>query len=257
MMATWNPGLYLKFGSERTRPAWDLANQIPLESPRNIVDLGCGPGNSTAVLRSKWPGASLTGIDSSADMLGKAVSQGLDAKWIQADLRDWSPQKKYGLIFSNAVFQWIHTAELLLETCVDALEPGGFLAFQVPCNAQSPYYTCILELAGEPQWAGRFQDIPLLRYETTQAYYDLLSSHSLQVNAWETQYFHIMDDVDSIVEWISGTGLRPYLDALPNKSEQADFKAQLLELYHSAYSPSNDGKVLFPFNRQFFVAQKP
>lgn len=256
VMNSWDPELYLKFGSARTRPARDLVGHIPLDSPKRIVDLGCGPGNSTDVLKARWPETDIWGVDSSGEMLRQAAGNDPDIEWIQADLQDWTPPGTYDLIFSNAALQWIQPVEPLLDACVEALEPGGVLAFQTPCNSESPYYTSILSLAKQTEWADKFQGVSFLRYETTQSYYDLLSGHLLAIDAWETEYFHIMENVEAIVEWISGTGLRPCLDALPNETEQVEFKAQILELYKAAYPKAKDGKVLFPFNRQFFVVQK-
>lgn len=255
-MTNWNPSLYMKYGYARTRPAWDLAAQIPLDSPGRIADLGCGTGNSTEVLSEKWPGTDVVGIDSSPEMLDAARRKGLDATWLLQDLNTWSPDSKFDLIFSNAAFQWIHPVGVLLETCVRSLNPGGVLAFQVPANANSLYYTSILELAAEPGWAEKCQGIPLLHYHSTRHYYDLLTALPIAVQAWETQYFHIMESPVEILEWISGTGLRPYLQALADDGERETFKALLLEKYRHAYPHSKDGKVLFPFNRQFFVAVK-
>ena len=71
----WDPQRYLKFGDYRTQPASDLLARVPVAEPRRVVDLGCGPGNSTRLLVERWPGADVTGVDKSAEMLAAARNE--------------------------------------------------------------------------------------------------------------------------------------------------------------------------------------
>lgn len=256
-MTIWNPDQYLKFANKRTRPALDLATQIGVESPKRIIDLGCGTGTSTTVLASKWPDAEITGQDSSAEMLEKARTENPELKWEQSDLHNWTPDGNYDVIFSNATLQWVNPVEPLLTSCMESLNPGGAFAFQVPNNLSSPYHLCIIEVAKLPQWAEKTKDvINPLRYDSMGFYYDVLTSLSSGVDAWETCYFQIMDDAESIVEWVTGTGLRPYLQALDTDDEREQFKADLLVEYQKSFAKREDGKVIFPFNRQFVIAYR-
>lgn len=256
-MTTWNPSQYLKFESERTQPARDLASRIVLDAPHRIVDLGCGTGTSTAVLCHRWPEAQVSGIDSSDEMIARCKQGQPDLTWYQQDITNWSPKENYDLIFSNAAFQWIRKLSLVLPKLMSCLPPRGVLAFQVPNNESSPYHQCILEVADSVRWKEKVGSVRSpLTYKPSSFYYDLLSPLSSKLEIWETKYYQTMEDHQAIVEWVSGTGLRPYLQALPTDQDQDAFKADLLEKYQEAFSTGSDGKVLFPFNRQFVIACK-
>ncbi len=256
-MTAWNPNQYLKFREKRTRPAIDLASKIEVVTPSKVIDLGCGTGTSTAILKEKWPNAKIYGLDSSSDMLERAESEFPEITWIKADLNDWRPMENYDIIFSNATLQWIIKVDRLVELAFEGLTNGGALAFQVPNNEDSPYQQCIITLAGQDEWSGVFRDlINPIRYSPMKFYYEMLSKRSSRMDIWETRYYQIMDGPESILEWVSGTGLRPYLEALGTDLEQEKFKTELLELYRESYPRSSNGKVLFPFNRQFVIAYK-
>ena len=90
----WNPQQYLSYSSERLRPALDLMARINLDAPQRIVDLGCGPGNVTAILHERWPQAAVTGIENSPEMLDSARK--IDGIcWELADVATWQPDERY------------------------------------------------------------------------------------------------------------------------------------------------------------------
>ena len=89
-MPAWNPHQYLKFAAERTQPCRDLAARIAVPEARRIIDLGCGPGNSTAVLRARWPQAEITGLDSSAEMIERASREYPHHLWIAGGIAEWA-----------------------------------------------------------------------------------------------------------------------------------------------------------------------
>ena len=112
-LSTWNPDVYLKFGGLRTRPAFELASRIGKLAPKKVYDLGCGPGNSTEILRAMFPSADLVGVDSSEEMLleaGKSSPPG--TTWLNQDLSNWVPNDSPDVIFSNATYQWIDDHQL-------------------------------------------------------------------------------------------------------------------------------------------------
>jgi trans-aconitate 2-methyltransferase len=256
-MTTWNPDQYLKFSNERTRPALDLASQIEIKKPKRIIDLGCGTGTSTEILAKKWPQAEITGLDSSEEMLNKAQAAHPNITWVKQDLNEWIPDQKYDIIFSNASLQWINPVESLIASSIEALNEGGAFAFQVPNNHDSPYHTCIIEAASRPQWKMKMEQVVNpLRYDSINFYYDLLSKRVSKIIAWETRYFQIMEGPEAILEWVSGTALGPYLQVLGSEKERVSFKADLLNFYRKSFPASSDGKVIFPFNRQFLIAYK-
>jgi trans-aconitate 2-methyltransferase len=256
-MTDWNPEQYLKFKEKRTLPAIDLADRIEVDAPSRVIDLGCGTGTSTAILKRKWPHAKIFGLDSSVEMLAKAESEFPEIAWIKSDLNDWRPLERYDVIFSNAALQWIKQVDRLVEAAFGGLESGGAFAFQVPNNENAPYQQCIMRLVEHEKWTDHFTDlITPLRFNSMEFYYELLAKRSSRMDIWETRYYQIMDGPESILEWVSGTFLRPYLKALVTELEKKVFKTELLELYRKSYTRTSDGKVIFPFNRQFVIAYK-
>ena len=254
-MPKWNPEQYLKFQSERTQPAIDLASRIELQEPRRIIDLGCGSGNSTAVLKNRWTDAAISGLDSSPSMIQSATAEYPDLDWIEMDIDAWSPDIGYDLIFSNAAFQWLQTHETLLPKLVSCLNPSGVLAFQVPNNEHSPYHRVLVELAESNRWRGLLEEAKNpLAYYPIDFYYDLLKPTCSQLTLWETEYVHVLEGPEAILEWVSGTGLKPYLEALENQEDRTAFREEVLEGYRAAYPLCYDGSVLFRFRRQFIVA---
>ena len=256
-MPSWDADLYLRFGSERTRPALDLLAHIDLENPRRIVDVGCGPGNSTALLHERWPDADITGLDSSAEMLAKAAKTHPQWKWIRADAATWTPPGPFDLIFSNAALHWVpNHAEVLPRYLRQVSQPGA-LALQMPVHFQSPLHQHILEIARDPIWEQRTrQAAQAIKVERPSFYYDLLQPLTARLDLWETEYLHILDDPQAILDWIRGTGLRPFLEALESDEQRSQFEERLLAGVSQAYPRQKDGRVLFPFRRLFLVAYR-
>jgi trans-aconitate 2-methyltransferase len=252
---SWNPDIYLQFAAPRTRPAADLLARIPDGNPRRIVDLGCGPGNSTALLAARWPGAGLEGLDSSETMLAEARASGIAADWVLADIASWQPVQAYDLIFSNATFQWLSGQAALLPRLMGFVAPGGALAFQVPVNFQAPSHVLMREAAADSRWKSKLAGVREIQFATAEGYYDILKPHAAALDIWTTEYLHVLEGEDAVYRWVSGTGLRPFVDALDGQARDdfiADYKARL----NRAYPRRDDGTTLFPFQRRFVVALK-
>ena len=152
---TWNPQTYLAFADQRTRPAAELLARVPAERPARVIDLGCGPGNSTALLAARQPGVQQIAQDSSAAMLEEARASGVPATWIQDDVAAWMPQAPYDVIFSNATFQWVPNQNALLSRLMSFVKSGGAFAFQVPVNFDAPSHALMRETAADPPWNAR------------------------------------------------------------------------------------------------------
>ena len=254
-MADWSANQYLKFEDERTRPPRDLIAQIPLARAERVIDLGCGPGNSTELLIARYPDAEVIGLDSSPDMLAQARQRLPTCAFIQADLVSWTPPGRTDLLFANASFQWLPDHPAVLRRMLQALEPGGVLAVQMPDNMDEPALALMSQVAGRGPWAANpalaaAAREPLLRPE---AYYDLLKPLCAELDIWHTIYNHVMADHTAIVEWFKGSALRPYLDAL-DAALRADFLAAYLAEIKQHYVARHDGRVLLPFPRVFIVA---
>lgn len=256
-MSAWDPDHYLRFADERTRPALDLVSRIRLDNPRTIVDLGCGPGNSTQVLRRRWPGARLWGLDASREMISAAQDAYPDQEWLLGDIRDWSSSEPLDLVFSNAALQWLPDHADLVKRLFHQVAAGGVLAFQVPNDARSPVRLAIREVAEDPAWRRRMEEAQgALTLEEPRVYYDALATLADAVDVWETTYYHVMASPAAIVTWIAATGLRPFLVALDSERERARFVAMLQDRVSRAYAPRADGRTLFAFRRLFVIAYK-
>jgi trans-aconitate 2-methyltransferase len=254
-MTSWDPSKYLRFSDERTRPAVDLASRIAFDAPRTVIDLGCGPGNSTQVLRQRWPSARVCGLDSSPEMIASAKQSYPDQEWILAGIADWSAGAPYDVVFSNAALQWVRDHVALTRHLFAQVAPGGALAFQIPSSAYSPVRSFIHEIAQDEAWVSRMDGaLAALTMEEPPVYYDALSPRANSVDIWETEYYHVTESPSAIVEWISSTGLRPYLEALDSDREKQRFVAMLTERVTEAYATRSDGRVLFPFRRTFVIA---
>jgi trans-aconitate 2-methyltransferase len=254
-MPTWNAGQYLQFADERTQPCRDLVARIALNDPARIADLGCGPGNSTAVLAERWPKADITGLDSSAEMIAAAQKSRPDLHWTTGDIASWQPAHPCDLIFSNAALQWVPDHATVYPHLFRQLAPGGAFAVQVPGNLDAPAHHLMRELAASDDWRSDFP-VPVREWfvHDLPFYYDLLSPVARRMDLWTTEYQHILAGPEAIVEWYKGTGLRPFLDTLENTERKERFLEDYLELITPAYPRQGDGRVIFPFRRLFMVA---
>lgn len=252
-MADWNADLYLKFADERTRAARDLLARVPLDTPQTVYDLGCGPGNSTALLIERYPDAQITGIDNSPEMLKTARKAHPRYAFEGGDVAKWRPGKPADLLFANAVFQWIPEHPQVFKELCGFLAPGGALAVQMPDNLNEPVHVLMREVAASGKWAGKLKDAARPTLPPPQFYYDVLRPECRAVDIWKTEYFHPLDGAAAIAQWVKATGLKPFLDRL-EPAEQSDFINQYTERLAGAYPASVDGKSLLRFPRLFIVA---
>ena len=261
-MLEWNAQLYRRFEDERTRPAAELLARVPLaDDAAYVVDIGCGPGNSTELLARRFAHAQVLGIDNSQDMLVAARERLANCQFEYADIASWQAEKINGrlpdLIFANAALQWVPEHETLFPRLLNMLAPGGVLAVQMPDNREEPTHRLMRAVASEQPWAAQIGDPNAVRTDllSLNHYYDLLARHA-QVDAWRTAYQHPMDSAEAIVQWVRGTGLRPFLQPLsPELSDS--FVAEYTRRIDAAYVPRSDGKRLLAFPRLFLVAQRP
>ncbi|GAA4862052.1 trans-aconitate 2-methyltransferase [Kitasatospora terrestris] len=278
-MTTWDPQQYLRFADERTRPFRELLARVPALPPAPVVlDIGCGPGNSTEVLRERWPDATLVGIDSSPEMLAAAAGVA-GAEYRLADAATWDPAgERPDLIASNATLQWLgfsaagQAAEgpsspkagkegrapghlAVLTRWAAALRPGGVLAFQVPGNFDAPSHRLLADLRRSPRWREALgQDAVRAGVHRPEEYLDvLLGAGCATADVWETTYSTLLTGDDPVLEWVRGTALRPVLALLPDPAERAAFEAEYAALLRDAYPAGPHGTV-FPFRRVFAVA---
>jgi trans-aconitate 2-methyltransferase len=256
-MPSWNADQYLRFASERTRPCRDLIAAIRLDEPRNIIDLGCGPGNSTAVLAERWPNAEIAGLDSSEAMIAAARKDLPGRTFAVGDITSWAPGSFFDVIFSNAALQWVDDHAALYPRLFEYVAEGGAFAAQVPCNQNAPAHEVMREVARRPEFRAYFQnDVRSWHVHEPAFYYDVFAPHVTNVDIWTTEYLHILPNAAAIVEWYKGTGLRPFLDRLPDVSIRTRFLEAYEEAIGAAYPARADGRVILPFQRLFVIAYR-
>lgn len=255
-MSVWNSEQYLKFKNQRTRPAIDLAKRINAARPKNILDIGCGPGNSTAVLKDLFQDSDILGVDSSEDMINKARKSYPDMNFQLCDVTtDLDSLDKYDVIFSNACLQWIPNHKDFIPSLFDKLNKNGVLAVQIPMNGSETLFRIMDEVTALPEW--NFSSMKIEPNETLkpEEYFNILSECSDDFDVWETVYYHSMPSVEAMVEWIKGTRLRPYLNAL-DTAEADKLEKEITLRAANAYKVQKNGRIIFKFRRFFFTATK-
>jgi trans-aconitate 2-methyltransferase len=252
---SWSAKQYVAFEDERTRPVRDLVAALPLTEAGAVIDLGCGPGNSTEVLAARYADAKVFGIDSSEDMVAAARKRMPDAKFAVQDIADWQERGPFDVILANAVFQWVPHHETLLPDLIQRLNHGGALAVQMPDNLEEPAHQLMRETAAAGPWADKLGAASGARTSLPGAswYYDLLRPLVTRVDLWRTTYYHVLSGAGAIVEWFKGSGLRPFLEPLTAAEREAYLK-RYTEAIARVYPAGTDGSVLLPFPRLFMIA---
>ena len=251
----WDPAIYLRYGDERLRPALDLLAHIDADAPARVVDVGCGPGNVTTILKRRWPDAAVLGIDGSAAMLDRARLAAPECHFEMADFGTWTAAAPVDVLYTNAALHWLGDHDVLFPRLLAQLAPGGVMAVQMPAMHAAPIRALQHEVAARGPWAPLLSDVggapPI---QEPGQYWDILRPITAELDIWETTYLHALTGEDAAVQWASGTSLRPFLDPLP-----PDLRAQFLAAYSAAVAPHyprrTDGTTLLPFRRLFITAR--
>ena len=255
-MPEWNSEQYLKFINQRTQPAIDLVQRIEIKNPQKVLDIGCGPGNSTKVLKNVFPKAHILGIDSSEDMIKKARETYPDIEFKFMDITDESQNlENIDIIFSNACLQWIPNHREFIPKIFSKLSKGGVLAVQIPLNSQEKLFKIMRETVNEDKWNFSSMSVEPNTTLKCEEYFDILSSLTDNFNIWETVYYHNMPSINAMVEWIKGTRLRPYLNAL-NSIDAKKLIDEISEKASRVYAKQENGEIIFKFRRFFFTATR-
>ena len=254
MTHTWDPERYLRFADERGRPFVELIGRVATDDPRTVVDLGCGPGNLTGLLKQRWPSAQVTGLDSSAEMIATARDRDDGVAYNVADLRDWRPSTPVDVLVSNATLQWVPDHLALLPSLVEGVRPGGWFAFQVPGNFDEPSHTIRRDLAATPPYDAQTAGVATPDAHDAATYLRALQPLVASVDAWGTTYLHVLHGEDPVFTWVSGTGARPTLQAL-DETLRPRFEDEFKRRLRAAY-PDDGWGVVLPFRRVFVVAQR-
>ena len=252
---SWSAKQYVAFEDERTRPVRDLVGAIPVTAAGRVIDLGCGPGNSTEVLASRYGDAEVAGIDSSQDMISAARKRMPGATFELQEVQGWRDEGPFDVILANAVFQWVPRHEVLFPSLMRKLKPGGALAVQMPDNLEEAAHRLMRDTAEQGPWSTKLAAATQARTTLASAgwYYELLKPLSTRVDLWRTTYFHVLSGAAAIVEWFKGSGLRPFLEPL-NITEREAYLKDYTAAIAQAYPALADGSVLLPFPRLFMIA---
>ena len=256
-MADWNSEQYLRFKAQRTQPSVDLAARIAAKDPREIIDIGCGPGNSTKVLKDHFPNAHIIGADNSENMLDSARNNVPECEFIKLDaggeLKEFTG--KFDVVFSNACLQWIPNHRQLIPNLFSMLKSKGVLAVQIPVQFEEPIHKIIASTVSSDKWRGKFTNPRIFYTLSDEEYFDILSELTDDFEMWRTVYFHRMAGVESIIEWYRSTGLKPYLEEL-TEAESKGFLDEIRAALEKEYAKQKNGEVIFRFPRLFFMAKK-
>lgn len=252
---TWNPDVYLAFADHRGRPFFDLTGRVRAEAPRRVVDLGCGPGNLTATLGQRWPGAALEAVDNSEEMVAAARERGIDA--VVGGIAEWTPKPDTDVVVSNAALQWLPEHKALLTRWAGQLAEGAWIAFQVPNNVELPSHRAMREVAARPEFADALRDMPWREGNSVEPptnYADALTDAGCVVDAWETTYVHQLTGATPVLDWITGTALTQVKSRLSEDAWQS-YRQAMIPLLADAYPVRADGTTFYPFRRIFVVAR--
>lgn len=252
----WDPSQYTRFRDERKRPFFELLSRVDADAPTHVADLGCGTGDLTRVLAERWPGATVYGVDSSAEMVEEArrcPAPGA-VRFEVGDLAGWTPPVPLDVLVSNAALHWVPDHAALMGRLVEKLAPGAVLAFQVPANFDAPSHRLVDEVKALPRFAGTLAPVKRRPVETLETYEALLARKGMTVDAWETTYLHLLPGEDAVLQWLLGTTLRPVLAALGTDEGKA-FLEELGPRLRHAY-PAHSRGTPFLFTRRFVVARR-
>ncbi len=255
----WSADEYDKFRKERIQPSIDLLNKVDIGECNKIIDIGCGSGMSTFTLRKRFRNSEIVGVDLSENMLKQAKSLVEDVTWIRRDCsKKLDDLGAFDLVFSNAFLQWLHNQNEFVMNTREMLNENGIFALQIPAFEEMMISQIIKNTAIEfdkEQVLFCNMDQSTCFNFSLKEYYDIFSKYYSNIEIWQTNYIHQMKDHASIIEFIKGTALIPYLEALNDKQADA-FMKMLYTKTKQHYAESENGTILFEFKRIFIIAKK-
>jgi trans-aconitate 2-methyltransferase len=253
----WDPQQYLQFKHERTQPSIDLVARIHSDDPKTIIDIGCGPGNSTQILHTRWPNAVIIGLDNSEKMIERARKDYPNQQWIVGDALTLEINQTYDIVFSNAAIHWIPNHDVLIPRLFQLVNKNGILAIQIPANHDSPLYKIIVRTSQNRKWSALTAGSEQVKtYHNVEYYYNTLISLTQEIAIWQTTYYHILKSHQELIDWYRSTAMKPVLERLQTDKNRAEFEEEVLNESKKYYPLQRDGRIIYPFKRLFFTAHK-
>jgi trans-aconitate 2-methyltransferase len=251
-----DPVQYARYSDERSRPFFTLLSRVPDRPYREIVDLGCGTGVLTQAISERWPEAHTVGLDNSPQMLASSKGYAVPGRleFAEADVAAYATS--VDLLFSNATLQWLDGHEALFPRLAALVNAGGVFAHQMPHSYDLPSHLIMTELANNGPWAAKLRNWRQIGVMPLRWYVDLLMDLGFEVEAWETEYYFVLQGEDPVLEWVKGTSLQPILSRL-DEAERGEFTSTYAAALRQAYPASSNGSTIYPFKRIFFVACLP
>jgi trans-aconitate 2-methyltransferase len=249
----WDPGQYLRFAADRSRPGKELLARIPDVEASTIVDLGCGTGSLTSLLARRWPAARVVGIDASPEMIERARADHPDVEWVLGDIATWEPDGPVDLIFSNATLHWLDDHETVFRRIRSRLAPDGVIAVQMPDNWAAPTHRIPADVLDHGHWPPAAR-AALLRDRLSRPIDYARWIQPAEVDLWRTTYFQRLTGADPVWHWVTGSVLRPVIGAMDD-DEASRFTETCKARYRAAYPVARDGTTTLPFSRLFLVGR--
>ncbi len=261
-MPDWNPEQYRRFAAERAQPFHDLLALIEPGSIQRAVDLGCGPGELTALAAERLDVAEMIGIDNSQAMLDHTGEHTSDSVYFKhGDIAEWTSSADHDLVLAAASLQWVPNHIEVITRWTAALRPGGQLAIQVPANADMASHVVARQLAEREPYLSLFGPDgppidPVQAYVLQpEAYAQILYDLGFERQHVRLQiYPHVLPSTRHVVEWVRGTMLSRFEKRLDSTSFDrfvADYETELLQVL-GEHEPH-----FFPFRRILMWGRLP
>lgn len=251
---------YMKFIESRTRCGKDLLVQLPLRLSGKIVDLGCGPGNSTELLIQRYPDSKISGMDSSSDMIRLAIERCPSIEFEVSDLRTYlPPDKDICLYFASMTFQWVPGNERIpiIKRLLEAQPPGARFAMCMPAPHGRLFHQAMVDIALDGPW----RDI-LAAHKTTydpapapSDLYNALKPLCSDIDIWHIDQQNHFQDHAEAAECFSSTGLRPFLEPL-NEEWRIEFTNRYVNRLKLDYPAQEDGSALIGFPTLYAILMR-
>jgi trans-aconitate methyltransferase len=211
-----------------------------------ILDVGCGEGSLTAKIVEA--GATVVGVDASAEMTAAATARGIDARFIDAERLPF--EQEFDAVFSNAALHWVRNHDAMLAGVHRALRPGGRFVAEFGGHGN----IAAIQVAIRSVLAHRGWNTNVHRYYATPAEY----SARLKAHGFSVGQIDLIPRPTPLPTGLRGwleTFERATLDRIP-PHERESFLQEVEDLLREEICDSS-GNWTAHYVRLRFLARKP